>query len=365
MKYINKISFRLCLKFYILKLAWFVACRFATCRFATFACWFATFACWFATFACWFATFACWFATFACWFATCLVYLCFIFTVSNAGAGSKCVRAFESPAHRQFIETLRHYSQKEHKSLTHKKFMAEVEALSTTSHSTRKEILGALMRKGYIKVQQGPTPLFDYILYHDPKEVSALIKSQASLLYKGTLLNLPPFFLIVFVGDKLSLTTALSIDPKLLSQTNELQQTPLHVAIDPVMAKMLLERGANPNATDKQGHVPLHNSRNLDTVRVLLDSGADPQIKDRSGVPLKTYHQKFVGDPEIIQLLEESALANRKRRVFKTKKPRPFSLSPRKPKTQVRSKPSIPPSGEIDLSKISRDDSKRRYWDRP
>ena len=265
----------------------------------------------------------------------------------------RCSRAFKQWDQLQFIETLTRYSQREHKSLEHKNFKEEVTALSQNYQSSPVAIFRTLIHKGFIKrVQGGPNPLFDYILYRDIEEISALIKKDPSLLYKGTLFHFSPVFLITFLGYESVLKLALSIDPHLSRAENIFKETPLHIAIDPWTTQFLLEQGANPNAQDKQGHAPLNNSRDVDITKILLRHQADPSLKARSGMHLIAYHKKFVQNPEIIQLLE-SALADQKTSTKVRKRPKlipvrkkvsatpaPEQANTRAPNPQVkRSKP--------------------------
>jgi ankyrin repeat protein len=58
------------------------------------------------------------------------------------------------------------------------------------------------------------------------------------------------------------------------------------------MATLLLDRGADPNATNWDQVTPLHQAvraRNLEVARVLLERGADPNARDkiRGSTPLR------------------------------------------------------------------------------
>jgi ankyrin repeat protein len=93
-------------------------------------------------------------------------------------------------------------------------------------------------------------------------------------------------------------------------------KTPLHWAVakwDRGMTQLLIEHGANPNATDNDGITPLlgaamqgigGGSLGVDPVLMdlLLDAGADPNVRDRSGMTL-LQHALRVGSIELVEAL--------------------------------------------------------------
>jgi ankyrin repeat protein len=70
---------------------------------------------------------------------------------------------------------------------------------------------------------------------------------------------------------------------------------------------MLLEKGADPTAQDKDGKTPLHFASewgNVEDIQMLLERGADPTTQDKDGkTPLHSASEK--GDVENIQMLLE------------------------------------------------------------
>ena len=58
------------------------------------------------------------------------------------------------------------------------------------------------------------------------------------------------------------------------------QFTPLHYAKNEAMVKLLLDHGANVHARDQRECIPLHNAHNEAVVKLLLDHGADVHGRD-------------------------------------------------------------------------------------
>ncbi|OBS22820.1 hypothetical protein FPOA_09145 [Fusarium poae] len=58
--------------------------------------------------------------------------------------------------------------------------------------------------------------------------------------------------------------------------------TPLHLAKTPLVAKLLLDAGANPLAMDKNGSTPLHVAHSIDVIEVLV-AKTDINIRNRKG----------------------------------------------------------------------------------
>jgi len=87
--------------------------------------------------------------------------------------------------------------------------------------------------------------------------------------------------------------------------TNQALQTQDEIDYD--IIRLFLEKGANPNLSDKNGKTPLMNASykgNLTIVKMLLEFGADPTLKDYKGQSALDMAQKK-GHQDVIQLLNQ------------------------------------------------------------
>ena len=240
-----------------------------------------------------------------------LFLLLYLFSTHFSYAESKtnCNKAFTDYNIRQFTETIvRYFFTYKHKTGREQKDITSTIISLFNEGKNRKEILRYLVVMGYFTVENvsHSNPLFDYILNKPSSEVIQLIKEQPHLLYEGTLMDLPPFFLIVFVGDKQILKACIEIDKTLVNSRNAIQEIPLHYTIDPEIATELLYYNAKPDTQDKKSRVALHNMRNPETVETMLYYKADPTIKDRSGISPIKHHEEFVGDQTVIALFNQA-----------------------------------------------------------
>ncbi len=218
---------------------------------------------------------------------------------------ANCGKAFvDRSINRQFTETIDRSFSTHQGILEQKHFETIIKAFNGAGRG-RKGTLQYLVDAGYL-APSVRNPLFSYILNRPSSEVVRLIEKEPDLLYEGTLLDLPPFFLIVFVGDKPAMVSSIGVDKTLTNSRNPLDEVPLHYTIDPEIAMGLLYYNAKPNEQDKKGRVALHNNRNPETVETILFYKADPTIRDRSGVSVTKYHEEVVRDQEIIDLLVQA-----------------------------------------------------------
>ena len=243
-----------------------------------------------------------------------------LFFFSYSSHSGQCNKAFfDKPMNQQFTESLHRYFS------THKKGF-EQDAIRDIINSfanegkKRKETLRQLMEEGHLRIDES-NPLFEYILTKSSSETVKLINEKPHLLYEGTFMDLPPFFLMVFLGEKPAINVSLKVDPTLVHSRNPVDEAPLHYAVDAKIASGLLLNEANPDAQNKKGHAALHNIRNPAAVKAVLYYQADPTIKDHSGIGLIKYHEEQVRNQQIIDLLVEARENQKPERVVREKKP--------------------------------------------
>ncbi len=96
-------------------------------------------------------------------------------------------------------------------------------------------------------------------------------------------------FVAAQAGDRAMVDQLLTADPDALSARDATRQTPLHYAVlarDAAICRLLLERGADVNATDKDGNTPLHvaaRSLRTEAAMQLLAARANPTLKNARG----------------------------------------------------------------------------------
>ncbi len=88
--------------------------------------------------------------------------------------------------------------------------------------------------------------------------------------------------------------------------TQDLDKTrPLHLALKaerPALVKLILKRGAKPNATDARGWTPMHEVEDDESFAALLEHGADVTRADKTGRTPLLFHAFLVGfDPNALK----------------------------------------------------------------
>src|SRR5262245_42612335 len=91
-------------------------------------------------------------------------------------------------------------------------------------------------------------------------------------------------------GDVNGVRRLLDIDPQCIEFPDSLGNHPLHVAAysgQTVLVRLLLEKGADVNASGDLGKTPLHYAAldgEREVAKILLEHGADPSPTDDSGL---------------------------------------------------------------------------------
>jgi len=144
------------------------------------------------------------------------------------------------------------------------------------------------------------------VVLSDAGRLAELLKAKPELANARNRYGEPILQMAVERGDmesiKLLLDAKAEIDA-VGKQTNRgisKQYTALHAAVvggKPQVAKLLLERGANPNIIDKWKRTPLHSAageQNLELVKLLLSHKADTNLKDSFGESLWEHTTKEI-----------------------------------------------------------------------
>lgn len=133
------------------------------------------------------------------------------------------------------------------------------------------------------------------------KEVSSL--DIGSQLYTAIVLGCEQKLSLLLEGSDLDIN-------QIKLKGKDIERSLLHLAVEkahPHVVDALLERGADPNARDKNYSPPLHEAACigcLPMVKSLIEKGADPNARDRVGrTPL--HYAAYMGTTSMIQLLIE------------------------------------------------------------
>jgi len=109
-------------------------------------------------------------------------------------------------------------------------------------------------------------------------------------------------------GELAQVEALLETDARLLESRDASDRTPLHQAVrhDQVaVARLLLERGADPNAKDYSGRATLHLVRDPALATLLLDAGAD--LRDRGGLQLTPLQEAIEREcQDVVNVLVDS-----------------------------------------------------------
>lgn len=120
------------------------------------------------------------------------------------------------------------------------------------------------------------------------------------------------FLNAVRAGNQVAVQEALRSSAHWVHAKDKAGMTPLHIAASEgrkAMARLLIGKGAEPNATNSWKDTPLHVAADMgsqDVVELLIEEGADVNAKNKAGyTPLHRAAQSLVegGNPQVVALL--------------------------------------------------------------
>ena len=175
------------------------------------------------------------------------------------------------------------------------------------------------------RLHDGPVQLIQWLVYfNDPTAIKAILQSGgdlSSIDINGELGN------AAFFGHWKVCNLLIEEGADVNAFVDKTNETPLHNALCKAgrpyyqyVVKLLLEKGANPNAATIPGietgafmrdirtcgETPLHRAAayaNAETIEMLLNNGADKSIKDANGDTPLTWASRHLRPGKVLQLL--------------------------------------------------------------
>ena len=138
----------------------------------------------------------------------------------------------------------------------------------------------------------------------DLERVRALLERDPSLLHSRTADGFPAFALAIFFRQPIVARYLIEQGADVNAQAqNAMKVRPVHSAAttgDRETMKMLLDRGADPNAKQQMDYTALHGAAShgdIEMAKLLLANGADPNAKSSDGMTAAEVAEKH-GKPE-------------------------------------------------------------------
>ena len=135
--------------------------------------------------------------------------------------------------------------------------------------------------------------IFDAVNHLDPEAVEDFVKKDPKLVDKTNEQGVPVLIFSIAKGQPVIATILVNNGAEVnVRDTGNLSRdyTPLHWAARQGhndLVRLLLEKGADPNAVSKSGETPLHltsSQGKIETAEILISKGADLNIKDLQGL---------------------------------------------------------------------------------
>ncbi|XP_046838549.1 ankyrin-1-like isoform X2 [Vespa crabro] len=137
--------------------------------------------------------------------------------------------------------------------------------------------------------RDGRTPLCLLVKHNGTSEmVTFFVKNGADLNNKG---GGSPLYWAIYCRDirLQTLLIELGTDVNSVIDSHDHLKAPLHLVHNLSVVKLLIDKGANVNITDKSNSTPLHYANHLSIVKCLVENGADINAKNSEGnTPLHT-----------------------------------------------------------------------------
>jgi ankyrin repeat protein len=182
-------------------------------------------------------------------------------------------------------------------------------AVQTAGYHGRRDVLALLVRRGakldgFELAMAGELDRLRELIAADPEAVTRRTEDGWTPLHGAAFFAQP---------EAVRLLLNAGADPRAVS-TNAMANHPLHAALAGHLHRdavaMLLDRGADVNATQHGGYAALHSAAmngDRETVELLLGRGADPGLASDDGKTAADYARE-AGHHEVAALLQQPAL---------------------------------------------------------